>query len=330
MSVTRTSRRLADGREIIYFDDTPRRAPTATAEDTRPLGDRARPASSATTPWSTTGSPSPATGRTAPSCRPRTSARCARPAPAACPPSPRAGLRRRGLREPLPVLRPGLRPRARRATADAAEPTRPAAGRCEVVCFTSDHDSSFADLSPERARTVIDAWADRTAELGALPEVEQVFCFENRGQRDRRDAAPPARPDLRLSLCAATLRGHPRAGDRAPRAHRPPPRRRHPRRRAGGQGAGRRSRASTGPPTSRSPPAGRSRCTWPRTATCPTCPPSTDAERDDWPASTSTCCGGSTATTSPRTAARCGCPTSPGGTRPRPRRGATSPACTCR
>ena len=30
-------------------------------------------------------------------------------------------------------------------------------------------------------RTVIDAWADRTAALSALPGVEQVFCFENRG-----------------------------------------------------------------------------------------------------------------------------------------------------
>jgi UDPglucose--hexose-1-phosphate uridylyltransferase len=55
-------------------------------------------------------------------------------------------------------------------------------GRCEVVCFTDDHDLSFARLSPSRARTVIDAWADRTAELSLLPDVEQVFCFENRGQ----------------------------------------------------------------------------------------------------------------------------------------------------
>jgi UDPglucose--hexose-1-phosphate uridylyltransferase len=30
-------------------------------------------------------------------------------------------------------------------------------------------------------RTVIDAWADRTAAMSALPGVEQVFCFENRG-----------------------------------------------------------------------------------------------------------------------------------------------------
>ncbi|MER7920607.1 MULTISPECIES: galactose-1-phosphate uridylyltransferase [unclassified Streptomyces] len=54
-------------------------------------------------------------------------------------------------------------------------------GRCEVVCFTSDHDASFADLTPEQGRLVLDAWTDRTAELSQLPCVEQVFCFENRG-----------------------------------------------------------------------------------------------------------------------------------------------------
>ncbi|GGS82614.1 galactose-1-phosphate uridylyltransferase [Streptomyces griseoviridis] len=54
-------------------------------------------------------------------------------------------------------------------------------GRCEVVCFTSDHDSSFADLDEEQARLVLDAWTDRTSELSHLPSVEQVFCFENRG-----------------------------------------------------------------------------------------------------------------------------------------------------
>jgi UDPglucose--hexose-1-phosphate uridylyltransferase len=61
-------------------------------------------------------------------------------------------------------------------------PVRPAVGRCEVVCFTPDHNASFASLSPDRVRTVIAALADRTAELSALPEVEQVFPFENRGE----------------------------------------------------------------------------------------------------------------------------------------------------
>ncbi|MFJ9628944.1 galactose-1-phosphate uridylyltransferase [Streptomyces sp. NPDC101175] len=55
-------------------------------------------------------------------------------------------------------------------------------GRCEVVCFTSDHDASFAALTEEQAALVLDAWTDRTSELSHLPSVEQVFCFENRGE----------------------------------------------------------------------------------------------------------------------------------------------------
>jgi UDPglucose--hexose-1-phosphate uridylyltransferase len=55
-------------------------------------------------------------------------------------------------------------------------------GRCEVVCFSDDHDASFASLSRTRVRTIVDAWADRTAALSAIPGVEQVFPFENRGR----------------------------------------------------------------------------------------------------------------------------------------------------
>ncbi|WP_329132711.1 galactose-1-phosphate uridylyltransferase [Streptomyces sp. NBC_01476] len=55
-------------------------------------------------------------------------------------------------------------------------------GRCEVVCFTSDHDASFADLTPARARLVLDAWTDRTQDLSQLPGVVQVYPFENRGE----------------------------------------------------------------------------------------------------------------------------------------------------
>ncbi|MFI5492679.1 galactose-1-phosphate uridylyltransferase [Actinoplanes sp. NPDC051859] len=60
-------------------------------------------------------------------------------------------------------------------------PVKPGIGRCEVVCFTSDHTSSFGALPPQRVRTVLDALADRTTEMSALPGVVQVFPFENRG-----------------------------------------------------------------------------------------------------------------------------------------------------
>jgi len=57
----------------------------------------------------------------------------------------------------------------------------PGGGHCEVVVFSSDHDASFADLTPAQAGTVMAAWTDRTARLSRLPGVRQVYCFENRG-----------------------------------------------------------------------------------------------------------------------------------------------------
>jgi UDPglucose--hexose-1-phosphate uridylyltransferase len=58
----------------------------------------------------------------------------------------------------------------------------PSIGRCEVVCFSPEHEGSFGTQTVSRARTVIEAWAHRTAALSALPGVQQVFPFENRGQ----------------------------------------------------------------------------------------------------------------------------------------------------
>jgi UDPglucose--hexose-1-phosphate uridylyltransferase len=57
----------------------------------------------------------------------------------------------------------------------------PGYGRCEVVCFGPRHTGSWADFSDSRARTVVEAWADRTAELSRTPGVQQVYVFENRG-----------------------------------------------------------------------------------------------------------------------------------------------------
>ncbi|MEO6880036.1 MAG: galactose-1-phosphate uridylyltransferase [Mycobacteriaceae bacterium] len=68
------------------------------------------------------------------------------------------------------------------AAARLGAPDAPATGRCEVICFSSDHSASVSELSPRRMRTVVGAWAQRTAELSAEPAVAQVFCFENRGE----------------------------------------------------------------------------------------------------------------------------------------------------
>ena len=60
--------------------------------------------------------------------------------------------------------------------------SRPGYGRCEVVCFGPERTGSWGDLTESRTRTIVEAWADRTAALSALPGIEQVYVFENRGR----------------------------------------------------------------------------------------------------------------------------------------------------
>lgn len=57
-----------------------------------------------------------------------------------------------------------------------------AAGKCEVVCFTPEHATSFKDLTLDRIATLLTAWRDRTREISTLPFIEQIFIFENRGE----------------------------------------------------------------------------------------------------------------------------------------------------
>jgi UDPglucose--hexose-1-phosphate uridylyltransferase len=57
-----------------------------------------------------------------------------------------------------------------------------AAGKCEVICFTADHGGAFKSLSPQRVRTLLEAWRDRTRELSQEPYIEHIAPFENRGE----------------------------------------------------------------------------------------------------------------------------------------------------
>ena len=50
------------------------------------------------------------------------------------------------------------------------------------MSFSPESHGSFGSQSVSRARTVIEAWADRTEALSALPGIQQVFPFENRGE----------------------------------------------------------------------------------------------------------------------------------------------------
>src|SRR5699024_10109559 len=60
-------------------------------------------------------------------------------------------------------------------------PVRAAVGRCEVICFSPDPQASLSTVSPQRMRTIVEAWADRTAALSQLEGIAQVYCFENHG-----------------------------------------------------------------------------------------------------------------------------------------------------
>jgi UDPglucose--hexose-1-phosphate uridylyltransferase len=59
--------------------------------------------------------------------------------------------------------------------------TEPAKGVCEVVVFTQDPTTSLGRLPLWHLELLIDVWADRYTELGAHPDVQYVYPFENRG-----------------------------------------------------------------------------------------------------------------------------------------------------
>lgn len=60
-------------------------------------------------------------------------------------------------------------------------PTAPGCGKCEVVVFTQDPRASLGALPLRHLELVLEVWADRTLQLGAVPGIEYVLPFENRG-----------------------------------------------------------------------------------------------------------------------------------------------------
>jgi UDPglucose--hexose-1-phosphate uridylyltransferase len=53
-------------------------------------------------------------------------------------------------------------------------------GTCRVICFSPRHDLTLAEMPVADVRTVVDLWADQTADLGR--DYRWVQVFENRGQ----------------------------------------------------------------------------------------------------------------------------------------------------
>jgi UDPglucose--hexose-1-phosphate uridylyltransferase len=192
--VIRRATRLADGRELIYYDDPGTTLPPERSVDTRVLDPR--PATAAMRQDVLTGD--------------WISIAAARQNRAFLPPAELDPLAPQTATNPSEIpsrydvavfenRSPSFGPALAEAVGDAVAaddaPTglddtasiglgrsRAAVGRCEVVSFSPEHSGSFGTQSLVRARTVIEAWADRTAALSALPGVEQVFPFENRGE----------------------------------------------------------------------------------------------------------------------------------------------------
>ncbi|GAA1867188.1 galactose-1-phosphate uridylyltransferase [Actinomadura bangladeshensis] len=162
LSPLRTPVLLADSRELIYFDDEP--GHDRSAPDLRPLPAH-KPRSELRL--------DPVTGEWVVMAAHRQD-RTHLPAQSECPLCPSAG----GRHSEIPAADYHV------VTFENRFPSlggAPAGGRCEVVCFTSDHDASFSVLPDRRLETVARAWTDRTAELSRRPDTEYVFVFENRG-----------------------------------------------------------------------------------------------------------------------------------------------------
>jgi len=186
--VVKRATRLADGRELIYYDDPGTALGTHRRVDTRALDPR--PATATMRQDVLTGDwISIAASRQDRAFHPPTELDPLAPQSAANPSEIPSRYDVAVFENRSPSFGPDLADAARDAPRGlddiagmALGRTRAAIGRCEVVCFSPDTTGSFGTQSATRARTVIEAWADRTAALSALPGVEQVFPFENRGE----------------------------------------------------------------------------------------------------------------------------------------------------
>jgi len=201
-TITKRVHALADGRELIYFDDADTTLPPERAPDLRELGERPPTAEmrldSLTGEWisiaaarqnrvvmpsgaldplapQSPGNPSEIPSdydvavfeNRSPSFGP------ALPAPGSPEADPAHLDGTDGMLQPPRAGEGQVPPRL--------DDRMPAFGRCEVVCFSPAREGAFGSISRSRARTVIEAWADRTAVLSSLPGIGQVYIFENRG-----------------------------------------------------------------------------------------------------------------------------------------------------
>src|ERR1700722_12064347 len=177
---------LADGRELIYFDDADTKLPPDRAPDPRRLDPRPPTAEMRLDPLRGEGS-AVATARQIRVVMPPAGLDPLAPQAPGNPSEIPSDYDVAVFENRPPAFGPGL-PDPDCAETDpsylngtALGRVVPAYGRCEVICFSSAREGAFGSVSRSRARTVIEAWADRTGFLSSLPGTGQVYIFENRG-----------------------------------------------------------------------------------------------------------------------------------------------------
>lgn len=55
-------------------------------------------------------------------------------------------------------------------------------GKCEVILYSPEHNTSLPSLSVPHIRELVDLWCDRFREISKDEKVKYIFIFENRGE----------------------------------------------------------------------------------------------------------------------------------------------------
>lgn len=61
-------------------------------------------------------------------------------------------------------------------------PVRPSHGKCDVVLYHPDHNTSIPQISVEHLTRLVKTWRRRFKELKATPGIRYVLIFENKGE----------------------------------------------------------------------------------------------------------------------------------------------------
>lgn len=57
-----------------------------------------------------------------------------------------------------------------------------AAGRCEVILYSPEHNKQLYQLSDEHVLKIVEVWSERFKQLQKDPRIKYIFEFENRGE----------------------------------------------------------------------------------------------------------------------------------------------------